>query len=209
MGVAGVLELARQYKALPRTGRTLVFALWTGEERGLLGSEYYGSHPLYPLATTAANLTLDILQTAGPAKNVVLVGKGASSLDDMLAEAAKAQGRVVVPETFAERGLYFRADHFSVARRGVPSLLLMQLGGPPELAEGGAVAGQKWLDAYMECYHKTCDSWSAGWDLRGAAADVDLFRVIGLRVANSRAWPMWSKGFEFAKIREASAAARR
>jgi Zn-dependent M28 family amino/carboxypeptidase len=209
MGVAGVLELARQFKEIPRTDRTLVFALWTGEERGLLGSEYYGSHPLYPLEKTAANLTLDILQTAGPAKNVVLVGKGASSLDNMLIQAAAAQGRTVVPETFSERGLFFRADHFSVARRGVPSLLLMQLGGPPELVEGGLPAGQAWLDAYMACYHKTCDAWDAGWDLRGAAADVDLFRVIGSRIANSRDWPNWSKGFEFEKVRTASAAARK
>ena len=119
--------------AAPRTDRTLLFTLWTGEERGLLGSEYYGSQPLYPLETTAANLTLDILNTGGPAKNVVLVGNGNSSLDALLADAARAQGRVVTPETFSERGLFFRADHFSVARRGVPSLLIMQLGGAPDL----------------------------------------------------------------------------
>lgn len=209
LGSAGVLELARMFKAAPRTDRTLVFALWTGEERGLLGSEYYGSHPLYPLETTAANLTLDILQTAGRSKNVVLVGKGNSSLDADLAEAAAAQGRTVMGETFDERGLFFRADHFSVARRGVPSLLLMQLGGPPELTVGGLPAGQAWLDAYMRCYHQTCDSWSADWDLSGAAEDVDLFFAMGSRIANSRAWPSWRPGFEFEKIRGASAAQRR
>ncbi len=209
LGVAGVIELARLFKGGARPDRTLVFALWTGEERGLLGSEYYGSHPLYPLATTAANLTLDILQTAGPAKNVVLVGKGASNLDDELAVAAAAQGRTIVAETFAERGLFFRADHFSVARRGVPSLLLMALGGPPELAEGGTAAGQAWLDAYMKCYHQACDAWDAGWDLRGAAADVDLFFAMGTRIANSRAWPAWAPGFEFEKVRAESAGQRR
>ena len=209
LGVAGVLELARLFKAGKRPDRTLVFALWTGEERGLLGSEYYGGHPLYPLETTVANFTLDILQTAGPAKNVVLVGNGNSSLDAMLGEAAAAQGRVVTPETFSERGLFFRADHFSVARRGVPSLLIMQLGGAPDLAEGGLPAGQAWLDAYMKCYHQPCDSWSADWDLRGAAADVDLFHAIGIRLADSRDWPSWRPGFEFEKIRGASKAARK
>ncbi|MEZ0244443.1 MAG: M28 family peptidase [Sphingomonas sp.] len=209
MGVAGVIELARLFKAGKRPERTLVFGLWTGEERGLLGSEYYGSHPLYPLETTVANLTLDILQTAGPAKNVVLVGNGNSSLDAMLGEAAAAQGRTVVGETFSERGLFFRADHFSVARRGVPALLIMQLGGAPDLVEGGLPAGQAWLDGYMKCYHQACDVWSADWDLRGAAADVDLFHAIGGRLANSRIWPSWRPGFEFEKIREASAAARR
>jgi Zn-dependent M28 family amino/carboxypeptidase len=127
----------------------------------------------------------------------------------MLTDAARAQGRVVVPETFSERGLYFRADHFSVARRGVPSLLIMQLGGAPDLAAGGLAAGQAWLDAYMKCYHQACDAWDAGWDLRGAAADVDLLHAVGLRIANSRNWPSWSPGFEFEKIRTQSAAARR
>lgn len=209
LGVAGVLELARLFKAEPQGDRTLVFALWTGEERGLLGSEYYGSHPLYPLATTAANLTLDILNAAGPSKNVVLVGQGNSTLDNLLTMAAKDQGRVVVPETFSERGLYFRADHFSVARRGVPSLLIMQLGGAPELTEGGLGAGQAWLDGYMKCYHQTCDAWSADWDLRGAAADVDLFHQVGRRLIDTWSWPRWTPGFEFEKIREESASQRK
>ena len=146
LGLAGVLELARLFKAGPKRDRTLVFAAWTGEERGLLGSEYYAAHPVYPAATTAANLTLDILQTAGPAKNVVLVGAGQSSLDALLADAARAQGRTVTPETFGERGLFYRADHFSLVRRGVPSLLLMALGGASDLRAGGRSAGQKWLD---------------------------------------------------------------
>ncbi|MCW3849084.1 M28 family peptidase [Sphingomonas sp. LB-2] len=209
MGVAGVLELARLFKAGKRPDRTLVFALWTGEERGLLGSEYYASHPLYPLETTAANLTLDILNTAGPSRNVVLVGNGNSSLDTMLMAVAAGQGRTVVGETFSERGLYFRADHFSVARRGVPSLLIMQLGGAPDLAEGGLAAGQAWLDGYMKCYHQACDTWDAAWDLRGAAQDVDLYYLMGLRIANNGLWPRWRTGFEFEKIRNASAAARR
>ena len=173
LGVAGILELARQFKAKPAPDRTLVFALWTAEERGLLGSEHYATHPIYPIATTAANLTLDILQTAGPAKDVIEVGVGNSSLDSLLADAAKAQGRTIMPETFSERGLFYRADHFSVVRKGVPSLLLMALGGAPDLKAGGSAAGQKWLDGYMACYHKTCDAWSADWDLRGAAQDVD------------------------------------
>jgi hypothetical protein len=61
----------------------------------------------------------------------------------------------------------------------------------------------------MKCYHQACDAWDAGWDLRGAAQDVDLFHAIGIRLANSREWPRWRPGFEFEKIREASAAARR
>ncbi len=209
LGVAGVLELARLFKAGPQPDRSLIFAFWTGEERGLLGSEYYATHPVYPLATTAANLTLDILQTAGPAKDVILVGAGNSTLDTLLTEAATAQGRTITPETFSERGLFYRADHFSVVRKGVPSLLLMALGGAPDLKAGSRVAGQKWLDGYMACYHKTCDEWSASWDLRGAAEDVGLFQVMGARLAKASVWPEWSAGSEFRDVRSATDASRR
>ncbi len=201
LGVAGVLELARNFAKAPRTDRSLVFALWSGEERGLLGSETYAVNPVYPAAKTVANLTLDILQTAGPAKDVMLVGAGQNSLEDMLGDAAKAQGRVVTPEALPERGLFYRADHFSVARRGVPTLLLMAISGAPDLVQGGRTAGQAWLDGYMKCYHQTCDAWGADWDLRGAAQDVDLFKTIGTKLANSRLWPEWRDGSEFKSVR--------
>ncbi len=197
LGVAGVLELARHFARGPRPDRSLVFALWTGEERGLLGSEYYASHPVYPIGTTVANMTLDILQTAGPAKDVILVGQGQSSLDSLLADAAGKQGRAVTPETFSERGLFFRADHFSLARRGVPALLIMALGGANDLKQGGREAGQAWLDSYMACYHKACDDWRPDWDLRGAAQDIDLFEAIGSRLANGREWPSWNPSNAF------------
>ncbi len=209
LGVAGVLGLARSFAAAPRTDRSLVFALWSGEERGLLGSETYAVKPVYPAAKTVANLTLDILQTAGPARDVLLVGAGQNSLEDMLGDAAKAQGRVVAPEALPERGLFYRADHFSVARRGVPTLLLMAISGASDLVTGGRPAGQAWLDGYMKCYHQTCDAWSADWDLRGAAQDVGLFRTIGTKLANSRLWPEWRDDSEFKSVRAESAGERK
>jgi Zn-dependent M28 family amino/carboxypeptidase len=209
LGVAGVLELARVFAAAPRTARSLVFALWTGEERGLLGSETYAVDPIYPVATTVANLTLDILQTAGPARDVLLVGQGQSELEDGLAVAAKAQGRVVTPEALPERGLFYRADHFSLARKGVPTLLLMAIGGAHDLVAGGRPAGQAWLDSDMRCYHQTCDAWDARWDLRGAAQDVTLFHTIGRDLATSRAWPAWRTGADFKAARDLSAGERR
>lgn len=209
LGVAGVLELARKFAKAARTDRSLVFALWSGEERGLLGSETYAVNPVYPAAKTVANLTLDILQTAGPAKDVMLVGAGQNSLEDMLGDAVKAQGRVVTPEALPERGLFYRADHFSVARRGVPTLLLMAISGAPDLVAGGRTAGQAWLDGYMKCYHQTCDAWGADWDLRGAAQDVGLFQTIGTKLANSRLWPEWRQGSEFKLVRAESAGERK
>ena len=209
LGTAGVLAIARAAAKAPPAARTQVFALWTGEERGLLGSATYAANPVYPADKTVANLTLDILQTAGPARDVMLVGAGQNELEDALAAAAKAQNRVVTPEALPENGLFYRADHFSLARQGVPTLLLMAISGAPDLVQGGRAAGQAWLDGYMRCYHQTCDTWSADWDLRGAAADVDLLRRIGFDLANNAAWPEWRTGSEFRAIREQTAAQRR
>jgi Zn-dependent M28 family amino/carboxypeptidase len=188
----------------------LVFAAWTAEERGLLGSEYYSQHPLYPHETMVANLTLDTLQTAGAVKDVVLIGQGQSEMERLLAEAAQAQGRYVTPENHPERGLFYRADHFSLAKRGVPVLLNMALAGSYDLVNGGRAAGDKWLNEFTSnCYHQPCDAWSASWDLSGAVQEAQLFHAIGARLANSREWPQWSASSEFAKVRERSAAARR
>ena len=210
LGVAGVLEIARAFAAGPRPARTVVFALWTAEERGLLGSETYANHPIYPPATMAANFTLDILETAGPSRDVVLIGAGQDSLESDLAAAAARQGRRVTPDSHPERGLFYRADHFSLAKRGVPTLLLMAVGGGPDLVKGGRAAGDAWVTDYTaNCYHKTCDAWSPDWDLRGAAHDVDLVLDVGERLANSSQWPAWNTGSEFKGVRDETAGRRR
>src|SRR6476646_7451233 len=208
IGVAGTLEIARAFATGPKPQRTILFAAWTGEERGLLGSEQYAAHPLYPLDKTVANLTMDVLQTAGPARDVVLVGDGQSDLEDHLAAAAKTQNRTITPEALPERGLFFRADHFSFARRGVPSLLLMGMSGGHDLVAGGRSAGDAWLTNYMKCYHQACDVWKPTWDLRGAAQDVQLLYDIGRDLANSRAWPDWRPGNEFKAVRAKTATSR-
>ena len=209
LGLAAMLEDARLFASGPRPQRTLVFAAWTGEERGLLGSEYYAQHPLFPMETMAANLTFDTLQFVGPVRDVVLVGRGQSEMEDYLAAAAKAQGRYVTPENHPERGLFYRADHFSFAKRGVPVLLDMALAGAYDLVDGGRPAGERWLDDFTaRCYHQTCDAWSPSWNLAGAAQEAELFYAIGERVANSRDWPQWRSTSEFAKVRAQSASAR-
>ena len=209
LGVAAVLEAARAFARGPRPDRTVVFALWTGEERGLLGSETYAQAPVYPAAKPVANRTFDILQTAGPSRDVLLVGPGQNALEDRFAAAIAAQGRVVTPEALPERGLFYRADHFSLARQGVPTLLLMAISGAPDLVAGGRPAGQAWLDGYMRCYHQTCDAWSPDWDLRGAAADVGAMLTVGRGLANGRDWPAWREGSEFKATRDATAGLRR
>ena len=209
LGLAAMIEVARLFSSGPRPQRTLLFTAWTAEERGLLGSEYYAQHPLYPFETMAANLTFDTLQWAGPVKDAVLIGRGQSEMERYLEEEARAQGRYVTPEGHPERGLFYRADHFSFAKRGVPVLLDMALAGAYDLKDGGRAAGERWLDAFTsKCYHQTCDAWSADWNLEGAAQEAELFYAIGNRLANSREWPQWSPSSEFAKVRAESAASR-
>jgi Zn-dependent M28 family amino/carboxypeptidase len=209
-GIAGTIELARAFKAGSQPDRTLVFAAWTAEERGLLGSEFYAANPLYPIETTVANLTLDTLQPNGLARDVILIGKGQSDLEESLASAAAQQQRTVTPDSRPERGLFYRADHFSFARRGVPVLIVMALGGGVDLIEGGREAGDRWVSEFTtRCYHQTCDEWSASWDLRGAAQDVELLHTIGRELAFSRAWPQWYEGSEFKDTRAKSHASRK
>jgi Zn-dependent M28 family amino/carboxypeptidase len=210
IGIAGVLEIARAFAKGPRPQRSLVFAAWTAEERGLLGSEYYAQHPTWPLATTVANFTMDVIQTAGPSRDVVLVGAGQNSLERDLAAAAKTQGRTVTPDAHPERALFYRADHFSVAKRGVPTLLIMGIGGGPDLVKGGRAAGDKWVSDYtVHCYHQPCDDIGPDWDLRGAAQDVDLLYLAGKDLASSRRWPDWNPSSEFKAVRAKTRAQRK
>jgi Zn-dependent M28 family amino/carboxypeptidase len=210
LGIAGLFEIARAFKAAPAPDRSVVFAAWTAEERGLLGSEHYAQNPVYPIDKTVANLTIDVLQTAGKAKDVILIGKGQNSLEDDLSTFAAKQGRVITQESLPERGLFYRADHFSIAKRGVPVLLMMGLAGASDIVEGGRPAGQAWIDAYTgKCYHQACDAWGPDWQLDGAAQDIDLMRDIGRDLANSTRWPQWKAGSEFKAIRDKSAAARK
>ena len=209
LGIAGMMEIARLMKADEAPDRSVVFAAWTAEERGLLGSEYYAQDPIYPIETTVANLTLDILQTAGKAKDVLLIGKGQGTLEDDLATYARAQGRTVTPESLPERGLFYRADHFSMAKRGVPVLLMMGISGATDLVDGGKEAGQAWVDAYTgNCYHQACDAVSDDWDLAGAVQDISVMYAIGADLAHSDRWPGWKDGSEFKAIRDETAAAR-
>ncbi len=209
VGIAGMFEIARALKAGPPPARTVLFGVWTGEERGLLGSETYGARPLFPHASMAANLTMDVLQLAGPSRDVVLVGPGQNSLEALLTGAAAAQGRTVTPDSHPERGLFYRADHFSLAKRGVPVLLLMGIGGGPDLVEGGRPAGDRWVSDYTaNAYHQPGDRWTPQLDFRGAAQDVEALYAMTRRLADGREWPTWNAGSEFKAERDRTAALR-
>lgn len=206
-GSAVVLELARMFKASARPQRSIVFAFWTAEEKGLLGSEYYAANPVYPLETTVAGFNIDALSPAGRAHDVVVVGSGQSDLEDRLKTVLTANNRVITPDASPEAGYFYRSDHFPMAKRGVP-MLYMDSG--VDLLVGGRAAGDSADAAYRrDAYHQPADEYNAArWDLSGIAEDISILYGLGMQLANSRDWPNYRTTSEFRPVRDKSAASR-
>ncbi|HWB94320.1 MAG TPA: M28 family metallopeptidase [Puia sp.] len=207
-GTAALLQIARAFKSLPeKPERTVIFLAVTAEEQGLLGSAYYARHPIYPVSTTVANLNIDVLNTYGPTKDITYSGQGQSTLEDYVADAAKAKGRYVAPEDHPEAGYYFRSDHFSFAGAGVPAITAD--GGVDDVTRGAAY-GRKKHDEYTALrYHQPADEYDpATWDLTGGLQDVELVYTIGKKLAFSHEWPEWKPGSEFKALRDRTAADR-
>jgi Zn-dependent M28 family amino/carboxypeptidase len=202
-GVAGLLTVAKAFAAMkPPPRRSILFLSVTAEEQGLLGSQYYAVTPLYPLAKTLANINMDVLNTWGPTKDLIVIGLGASELDDYATAAATGQGRTLRPDAEPEKGFYYRSDHFNFAKVGVPAFDpepgLDYIGKP----EGFGM--QKRNEYTANFYHKPQDEILPGWDMSGAVQDLRLFLTMGYRIANAAKYPEWRAGNEFRAIREAS-----
>jgi len=201
-GVAGLLELARAFKDVqPRPRRSILFLSVTAEEKGLLGSQYYSEHPLYPLSDTLAEINMDGLNVHGLTRDLTVIGLGNSTLDDYVRQVASEQGRTVRPDPEPEKGFYFRSDHFNFAKQGVPALDpdsgVDYIGRP----EGW---GLKMLDEFTaNDYHKPSDTVKPDWDLSGAVQDLELLFSVGYRVADAAKFPEWSPDSEFRARREA------
>jgi Zn-dependent M28 family amino/carboxypeptidase len=206
-GIAAILELARAFKSQPAPQRSILFLAVTAEERGLLGSEYYASNPLFPLSKTVSDLNIDALSAAGPSKDVTTSGDGKVDLQDLLVAKAKAHGRYFTPDPSPQAGHFYRSDHFPFAKRGVPAI---SVGSGEDLVKGGKEAGQKAEEEYTaNRYHQPADEWSADWDLSGQAQDIGLFYEIGADLANSKTWPEWQAGSEFKALRDTTKADRK
>ena len=206
-GIASILEIARLFKAAPQTDRSVVFMAVTAEEEGLLGSEYYGANPLYPLATTAAVINLDMFAATGPARDFSISGSAPLSLVDDLVEAGKTQKRTLAPDANPGAGTYYRSDHFPFAKRGVPALSLES---GHDLIEGGKAAGDAWAKDFNDKhYHQPSDQWSPTLELRGVAQNADLAYLLGRNLANSAKWPTWGAGAEFKALRDQTEAQRK
>ncbi|WP_295359749.1 M28 family metallopeptidase [Arenimonas sp.] len=204
-GVAGVLEIAEAFTVQnPAPERSVVFLLVTLEESGLLGSKYYAANPVIPLKDTVAVVNLDAMSVVGPTRDFVVIGLGNSELDDVLRPIAEAQGRVLVEEDGVEKGFFFRSDHFSFAKFGVPALYAK---GGIDHVEKGVEYGREIQARYTNvAYHKPADEFDPNWDLRGVVQDLQALYGVGRELAGNEAWPNYVEGNAFKAARDASRA---
>jgi Zn-dependent M28 family amino/carboxypeptidase len=204
LGCAALLELARAFtKISVPPKRSILFLAVTAEEQGLLGSQYYAENPVYPLAKTLADINLDSWNVNGRTRDLTVVGYGLSDLDDYLRDAAGEQGRIVHGDLEPEKGFYYRADHFSFGKQGVPALDVHSgsnteyYGRPPDFADK---VHSEWT---VHHYHQPSDVVSPDWDLSGTREDLKDMLAVGYRVAQADGYPAWRPGAEFRAKREA------
>ena len=205
-GTAALLAMAKMHADAGPAPRSVVFLAVTAEESGLLGSRWYAEHPVFPLATTVANINIDVLNTYGPMHDIVVVGNGSSELEAYLEEAATAQGRHLVEEPNPERGYYYRSDHFNFAKAGVPALYA-------ESGEDSVEFGKEWGAAQAQDYnenryHAPSDEYDPSWNLEGAAQDILLYFDVASKLSRESSFPNWLEGNEFKGIREATSSSR-
>ena len=179
-----------------------MFVAVTLEESGLLGSQYFAENPPVPVANMVGGLNMDNLYAIGKTRDLVVIGLGASALDDYLRRSAAKQARVLVQEPTPEKGFYYRSDHFNLAKQGVPMLYTKAGIDSPTR---GADHGRKWLEEYVaNRYHKPSDEYDPAWDVSGTLQDLELYYAVGLEIANGTSWPNWREGSEFRAIRDRS-----
>jgi Zn-dependent M28 family amino/carboxypeptidase len=199
-GTAAILEIGEAFAANPPERSVMILAV-TAEESGLLGSAYYGENPIVPLEQTVGGINIDAILPTPRSHDVVVVGYGASELEHILAEAAREQGRHLVPDPNPEAGYFYRSDHISIAKRGVP---MLYADGGEDLVEGGTEAGRDMaMDYRVNRYHAPPDEYSDDWNMDGIVQNTELFYVVGSRLANSTDWPNWFEGNEFRALRDA------
>ncbi|WP_374610168.1 M28 family metallopeptidase [Thermomonas sp.] len=202
-GVAAIIEIAEAFrKAKVPPKRSILFLAVTLEESGLLGSKYYVAHPVIPLDKTVAVFNLDALSPVGKARDITVVGKGSSQLEDLLKPLLDAQKRKPVGESNTAAGYYFRSDHFNFAKAGVPALYIDS---GTDLLDGGQAAGDAAGKDYTDHrYHKAGDHFDAAtWKLDGIVQDLDVVATMGTTLGNDGQWPNWYAGNPFKAARDA------
>jgi len=195
-GTAAALVMAKAYSELTnKPKRSTTFLIVTAEEQGLLGSKYYSEHPIIPLDKTVANINMDAMSVLGKTKDVAVIGMGKSELEAYLEKAAKRQNRYLVQEGRPEAGYYYRSDHFSFAKQGVPALYAK--GGEEPIDEATAQYRKRTNVIVTGCYHQVCDKFRENWDLSGIQQDAQLLFEVGYDLVSSDDWPKWKATSEF------------
>lgn len=201
-GIAGLVTLAQAFQKAGAPDRSIVFLAVTAEESGLLGSKFYAENPVFPLAQTVGGVNMDALNAIGPAKDIVVVGRGKSELDAYVAKLAAMEKRVIKDEPTPEKGFYYRSDHFSFAKLGVP---MFNFGSGDDLVEGGVEAGKQAAEDYEKNrYHAPGDEYEAITNWGGMMSDLRLYYAAGRMLAMTDAWPNWNEGDEFRAARDKS-----
>lgn len=197
-GIAGMLAVATSLQARDPLGRSVLFVATTGEEEGLLGSDYFAGHSPVPLSAIAAVVNLDSMNVHGRTKTIQVIGPGQTSIEDVLADVAQAEGRTVVGDEHPGSGGYYRSDHFSFARRGVPAIYLR---GGSEMEDGGTQRGRELGEVKAKHYHTVDDELDDGWSFEGTLQDVGTIAELVSRVANAEEPPTWRPTSEFASVK--------
>ena len=198
-GVAGIIELARLFKNID-TDRSLIFLATTLEESGLLGSEFFANYPPIDLANVVAGFNFDGILPTGKTKDMAVIGYGASELEELLERQLLKEGRYINPDPNPEKGFFYRSDHISFAKRGVPVLFSDD---GFDLIDGGKVAGmEKLYDYTLNKYHSVNDEYDESWNLEGLEQNINTIFSISLQLANSNSWPNWYENNEFRAIRD-------
>ncbi|WP_162889859.1 M28 family metallopeptidase [Alteromonas sp. BL110] len=184
-GTAGVLTLA---DALTKTekafSRTIMFSAFTAEETGLLGADYFANNPPVPTKSMVAFLNIDGMNVNDDVDYILQYGEGYLSIEDDLATAAALQGRTVKMDPRPQNGLFFRSDHFALAKQGVPSILFMSLGD----TDPSFIAKR---------YHKADDDYLQSWTLGGVKQDLSLIGTMLTHYAQGDVWPYWKRESDF------------
>ena len=202
-GVASILEFAKRFSEI-ETDRSIIFLTVTLEESGLLGSEYFAKYPPIDLANVVAGFNFDGIMPTGLTKDMVVVGYGASELEDLLEVELKKSNRYINPDPNPEKGYFYRSDHISLAKRGVP---MLYADGGFDLVKGGKEAGFALEETYrLDAYHDVADEYNEDWDLSGLNQSIDVIYNISTQLANSEDWPNWYEGNEFRNLRDQSRA---
>ncbi len=202
-GVAALLELAAAFQqSAQRPERSVVFISFTGEEQGLLGSEFYAKNPVFSVQQTVADINMDMMGLAGKTKDIIIYGYGQSDLEDYAEVSAKKQGRVIVRDPVPSSGLYYRSDHFNFAKVGIPSLFTGS--GVDNVTYGKAWGLQQVAQFTKSRYHSPQDNFDEIKDRRGMVEDVRLLFDMGYRLSNESTFPKWKRGSEFESARDKS-----